>query len=200
MKKEDCILIQWTDEKITELIRSRLKETRFIHSINVAKCAAELAEIYGGDKEKCYTAGLLHDIMKNAPDEEHMEMFAAAGKELSNDEKENRKLWHAMSGAEYIKHKMGIDDEEIYLAVRYHTTGRAGMSLMEKIVFVADFISEERDYDDVDIMRGLAAVSLEKAMLYALRYTVPDLVKKGQTIHKDSISLYNQLILEEKKG
>ena len=187
---------QWTDEKITELIRQRLKEPRFIHSVNVAKCAAELAEIYGGDKAKCYTAGLLHDITKNAPEEEHLELFNCAGVNLSQDEKENRKLWHAMSGAEFLKHKMGIDDEELYLAVRYHTTGRAGMSLTEKIVFTADFISEERDYDDVDIMRGLAAVSLEKAMLYALRYTIPDLVKKGQTIHKDSISLYNQLILE----
>lgn len=189
---------QWTDEKITELIRQRLKNDRFIHSLNVAKCAGELADIYGADRKKCFTAGLLHDIMKNASAQEHEEIFALADTVLSPDEKENKKLWHAMSGAEYVKYKMGIDDEEIILAVRYHTTGRAGMSLMEKIVFVADFISEERDYDDVDIMRGLAAVSLEKAMLYALRYTIPDLVKKGQTIHKDSINLYNQLILEEK--
>lgn len=189
---------QWTDDKITELIRQRLKNDRFIHSLNVAKCAGELADIYGSDREKCFTAGLLHDIMKNASAQEHEEIFALADTELSPDEKENKKLWHAMSGAEFVKYKMGIDDEEIILAVRYHTTGRAGMSLMEKIVFVADFISEERDYDDVDVMRGLAAVSLEKAMLYALRYTIPDLVKKGQTIHKDSINLYNQLILEEK--
>lgn len=197
IKEKGLYRVQWTDEKITELIRSRLKETRFVHSVNVAKCAAELAEIYGGDKEKCYTAGLLHDITKNAPPQEHEEIFRLAGTQLSPDEKENKKLWHAMSGAEFVKHKMGIDDEEIYLAVRYHTTGRAGMTLIEKIVFIADFISAERDYDDVDVMRALAAVSLEKAMLYALRYTVPDLVKKGQTIHKDSISLYNELILEE---
>ena len=191
---------QWTDEKIIELIRGRLKEPRYIHSLNVAKCASQLAEIHGGDKEKCYTAGLLHDITKNAPQNEHEEIFRLSGTELSPDEKENHKLWHAMSGAEYVKHVMKIDDEDIYLAVRYHTTGRAGMTLIEKIVFIADFISEERDYDDVDVMRALAAVSLEKAMLYALRYTIPDLVKKGQTIHKDSISLYNELILEEKKG
>lgn len=189
---------QWTDEKITELIRQRLKKERFIHSVNVAKCAGELADIYGADKEKCFTAGLLHDIMKNAPEEEHKEIFALSETRLSPDEMQNKKLWHAMSGAGYIKYKMGIDDEEIISAVRYHTTGRAGMSLMEKIIFVADFVSEERDYDDVDVMRGLAAISLEKAMLYALRYTIPDLIKKEQTIHKDSIGLYNQLILEEK--
>ncbi len=191
---------QWTDEKIIELIHLRLKETRYIHSLNVAKCALQLAEIYGGNQKKCYTAGLLHDITKNAPPDEHEEIFSLAGTVLSRDEKENYKLWHAMSGAEYVKHVMKIDDEEIYLAVRYHTTGRENMTLTEKIVFIADFVSEERDYDDVDVMRALAAVSLEKAMLYALRYTVTDLVKKGQTIHKDSISLYNQLILDEKKG
>ncbi|MCQ2471938.1 MAG: nicotinate (nicotinamide) nucleotide adenylyltransferase [Clostridia bacterium] len=190
---------QWDDEKITALIKLRLKETRFIHSLNVAKAAAELAEIYGGDKEKCFTAGLLHDVMKNAPDSEHMEVFSVAGTPLSADEKQNKKLWHAMSGAEYVKHIMGITDDDIYRAVRYHTTGRAGMTLIEKIVFIADFISAERDYDDVNVMRGLAAVSLEKAMLYALRYTITDLVKKGQTIHKDSIALYNELILQENK-
>ena len=192
-------MIQWTDEKITELIRSRLKDTRYIHSLNVAKCARELAEIYGGNKEKCYTAGLLHDIMKNAPDEEHKEVLSLAGVELAPDEAQNKKLWHAMSGAEYVKHKMGICDEEIYRAVRYHTTGRADMTLTEKIIYVADFISEERDYDDVSVMRCLAAQSLEKAMLYALKYTITDLAKKGQTIHKDSIALYNELIISERE-
>ncbi len=193
-------MILWTDEKIIELIRSRLKEERFVHSLNVAKSAAYLAEKYGADKNKCYTAGLLHDITKNAPANEHIELFYESKTELTEDELKNHKLWHAVSGAEYIRHIMKIDDEEIYNAVRYHTTGRADMSLIEKIVYVADFISEERNYDDVDVMRRLADESLEKAMLYALRYTIPDLVKKGNTIHKDSIQLYNQLILEEKRG
>ena len=103
-----------------------------------------------------------------------------------------------MSGAEYIKYKMNIDDSEIYLAVRYHTTGRAGMSLIEKIIYVADFISAERDYDDVDVMRALAAQSLEKAMLYALKYTITSLVKKGSTVHADSVAAYNELILNMK--
>ena len=99
---------------------------------------------------------------------------------------------------DYIKYKMNIDDSEIYLAVRYHTTGRAGMSLIEKIIYVADFISAERDYEDVDVMRALAAQSLEKAMLYALKYTITSLVKKGSTVHADSVAAYNELILNMK--
>lgn len=185
-----------SEEEIKNLLSSRLKESRYIHSLNVAQSAAELAEIYGADVEKCRLAGLLHDVTKNAPEEEHLELFALAEIELSPDEAVNKKLWHAMSGAEYVKRILKIDDEEIYLAVRYHTTGRAGMSLIEKIIYIADFVSAERDYDDVNVMRALCVQSLESAMLYALRYTIPDLIKKGQTVHKDSLELYNELILK----
>lgn len=188
----------WTDEKITELLRSRLDDYRFNHSLNVAESAKELAEIYGANPQKCYTAGLLHDVMKNAEASEHMALFKKAGITLTRDEENNKKLWHAMSGAEYIKHIMNIDDIEIYNAVRYHTTGRAGMSLIEKIIYVGDFISAERDYEDVDVMRALAAQSLEKAMLYALKYTITSLVNKGATVHTDSIGAYNELILNMK--
>ena len=190
-------MIRLTDEEIKNLLRSRLKDSRYIHSLNVADSAADLAEIYGADKEKCYTAGLLHDITKNSDENEQLELFKIAGIDLSPDEKANKKLWHAMSGAEYIKHILKIEDEEIYLAVRYHTTGRAGMSLIEKIIYVADFVSAERNYSDVNVMRALAVQSLESAMLYALRYTIPDLIKKGQTVHKDSLELYNDLILKK---
>ena len=100
-----------------------------------------------------------------------------------------------MSGAVYVKYVMGIGNGEIINAVRYHTTGRAGMSLNEKVVYTADFISAERDYSDVDIMRGLAALSLDKAMEYALRFTIPDLIKKRRTVHPDSVALYNELVL-----
>lgn len=184
-----------TDEEIIEHIRPRLKESRFIHSLNVAESAKELAIIYGGDIDKCYTAGLLHDVTKNSADSEHEELFSLGGITLSPDERSNKKLWHSISGAEYVKYKLNIDDEDIINAVRYHTTGRVGMTLIEKIIYIADFISEERDYPDVDVMRALSAVSLEKAMLYSLRYTIPDLIKTGRTVHKNSIELYNELIL-----
>ncbi len=189
---------EWNDQKIVEVLSKRLVESRFHHSMNVAKSAYELAEIYGGDRDKCVTAGLLHDITKNASDEEHFSLFQQGGIELSKCERNNRKLWHSISGAEFVKLNTDIDDEDIYNAVKYHTTGRAGMSLLEKIIYVADFISVERNYPDVEVMRSLAAKNLEEAMLYSLQYTIPDLVKKGQTIHPNSIEMYNELIF--KKG
>ncbi len=184
----------WTDEKIVETLSKRLVESRFHHSLNVAKSAYELAVIYSGDKDKCVTAGLLHDITKNSSDEEHFSLFSQGGIVLSVSEKNNRKLWHSISGAEFVKFNTDIDDDDIYNAVKFHTTGRAGMSLLEKIIYVADFISAERDYPDVDIMRSLAVKDLDEAMLYSLKYTIPDLVKKGQTLHPNSVELYNELV------
>lgn len=189
----------WTDEKIIELIRSKLELRRFQHSLNVAESARYLAEKYGGDADKAYTAGLLHDIMKNSSPEEQLGVITEAGIELLPEESANRKLWHAIAGAAYIKKVMGIDDKEIYKAVRYHTTGRAGMSLLEKIVYLADYISAERNYKDVDVMRRLCDESMDAAVLYALEFGIPDLVKKGSVIHPDSLDLYNESIMRRKE-
>ncbi len=186
----------WNDEKITQVLRERLIESRFVHSINVAESARDLAIIYGADVKLCYTAGLLHDITKNADDSEHLALFEKGGVILTQAEKSNKKLWHAISGEQFIKQNTDIENEEIFNAVRYHTTGRSGMSLAEKIIYIADFISAERNYPDVDVMRALSAKSLEEAMLYSLRYTIPDLIKKSQTVHPDSVELYNQLVKE----
>lgn len=185
----------WTDEKIVELIRSRLKEKRFQHSLNVAESARLLAQKYGADPDKAYTAGLLHDVMKNASDEEHFEVLSKAGAELLPVERVNKKLWHAISGAAYVEFVMGIDDTDIIRAVRYHTTGRAGMTPIETTVYLADYISAERDYNGVEDMRRLCGISSDDAIIYALEFGIPDLVKRGQVIHPDSINLYNEMLI-----
>lgn len=185
----------WTDEKIIELIRSRLSTERFAHSLNVANSARELAERYGADADKAYTAGLLHDVMKNAAPEEQLGLISSAEIELMPAEKANKKLWHAIAGAAYIKFVMGINDRELLRAVRYHTTGRAEMSTLEKCVYLADFISAERKYNGVDEMRRLCMISMEDAIIYALRFEIPDLVERGQVIHPDSIDLYNEVMI-----
>ena len=189
----------WTDEKIVELIKSKLEPKRFEHSMNVAQSARYLAGKYGGDADKAYTAGLLHDVMKNSSPEEQLGVITEAGIELLPEERANRKLWHAIAGAAYIRVVMGIDDKELYKAVRYHTTGRAGMSLLEKIVYLADYISAERNYRDVDVMRKLCDESMDAAVLYALEFGIPDLVRKGSVIHPDSLDLYNESIMRRKE-
>lgn len=190
----------WTDEKIITLIRSKLNADRFNHSLNVADSAKELALRYGADADKAYTAGLLHDVMKNASPEEQLGVLSEAGIELMPVERENKKLWHAIAGAAYVKFVMGIDDRDIIRAVRYHTTGRAGMSLLERVVYLADYISADRNYNGVEDMRRLCQADSDEAILYALTFGIPDLVSKGRVIHPDSIDLYNEVIIKKQGG
>ncbi|MBR3816684.1 MAG: nicotinate (nicotinamide) nucleotide adenylyltransferase [Clostridia bacterium] len=180
-----------------KLLRLRLLEKRYIHSLNVADSARHLAKLYGADEEKAYFAGLVHDIMKNADEEEQLQIMKKGGIILSCTEKANKKLWHAMAGECYLRLEKGITDGEILNAVRYHTTGRAGMSLLEKVVYIADYISAERDYDDVDVMRELSMNNgLDEAALYALKFSFRSLSKKEKLIHTDSVEYYNELIIE----
>ncbi len=181
-----------------KLLKARLKEKRYIHSLNVADSALVLAEKYGGDREKSYFAGLVHDIMKNATKEEQLQIMEKGGIILSRTEKNNPKLWHAMAGEAFLRTEMCITDEEILSAVRYHTTGKAGMSLLDKIVYIADYISAERNYPDVDAMRELATTKgLDEAALYALKYSFSSLSKQERLIHTDSVEYYNELIINK---
>lgn len=180
------------------LLREKLDDYRFLHSLNVAESAAMLAQLYGGDENKAYFAGLVHDIMKNASREEQLQIMEKGGIILSRTEKNNPKLWHAMAGEAYLRIKSDITDKEILSAVRYHTTGRAGMTLLDKIIYIADYISAERSYPDVDVMRELALKkSLDEAALYALKYSFTSLSREERLIHPDSVEYYNELIINK---
>lgn len=178
-------------EMYKEILKSKLNEKRYFHSLCVADEAKRLAEKYGGDIEKCYFAGLLHDITKNAPDEEHLQLFETFGIMLNDIEKNAKKLWHAMSGEAYIKYILKIDDRELLDAVRYHTTAKKNMSLTAKILYLADFTSRDRDYEDVDVIRELVDKSLEEALVYALKYSIVDLTEQSKAIHFDTLEAYN---------
>lgn len=186
-------------EKIKEILRGRLSPKRYIHSLCVADEAKRLAEKYGADKEKAYTAGLLHDITKNTPAEEQLKIFEDFGIMLDDVSRNAEKLWHAVSGAAYIEKTLGISDSEILSAVRYHTTAKKDMTRFEAILYLADFTSADRDYEDVFVMRTLVDKSMEDAMCYALSYTIKDLVEQGRQIHPDTMEAYNQIINKEIK-
>lgn len=183
-------------EEYKALLKSRLSDYRCNHSLCVARSAVELAEKYGADKEKALVAGLLHDITKEADRQEHFALFEAAGMSLSELERRNPKLWHAMSGAAYLKVKLGITDTEILDAVRYHTTARADMTLLDKVIYIADFISTDRVYDDVEIVRALAKKDLDVTMMYTQSYSINELLQKHTTIHPDSVAAYNNLVMQ----
>ena len=187
----------YTDEytDIRKMLRGKLDDYRYIHSLGVADSARELAKIYGADEEKAYFAGLLHDVAKNMPKDEQLQIMEKGGIILNSAEKNNPALWHAMAGECYLRLEMGITDPEILGSVRYHTTAKEGMTLLEKIIYVADYISAERNYPDVDVMRDLSINhSLEKASLYSLIYTFNKQTKLQGIIHPDSVEYYNELL------
>ncbi|MFI3324925.1 MAG: bis(5'-nucleosyl)-tetraphosphatase (symmetrical) YqeK [Clostridia bacterium] len=186
--------------QIKKLLKKRLSDKRYDHSLCVADEAEKLAKKYGADKEKAELAGLLHDIMKEEEPKEQLEAIKKAGIILDKVEIESKKLWHQIAGMAYCKTELNITDEDILNSIRYHTSARKDMSLLEKIIFIADYTSKDRDYDGVSKMRKLADESLEEAMIYGLSFTIVELAKENKLIIKDSIEAYNNALMIQGKG
>ncbi len=174
-----------------ELLRGKLNPRRLFHSECVSECAGVLAERYGASVEKARLAGLLHDVMKNAPANEQLALMP----NITPLELLNTKVWHQISGEAFLRQNGIVTDEEILGAVRWHTTGKAGMTLLEKIIYVADFISADRDYKDVEVVRRLAYISLEHAILYTSRYTVNKMVSQDLLLHPATVECYNDMLM-----
>ncbi|MCR5208164.1 MAG: bis(5'-nucleosyl)-tetraphosphatase (symmetrical) YqeK [Eubacterium sp.] len=181
-------------EKYEKLIEDGLSEYRFHHSMCVAEKARQLAVKYGADADKAYLAGILHDVTKEMPKDEQISLIEKFDRELTDVERANHRVLHQMSGAVYVKNILGINDKEIIGGIRYHTTGRADMTLFEKVIYIADFTSADRSYPDVDIMREKAERSLDEAMLYSLKYTIREVVKQERALHPDTLNCYNSII------
>lgn len=186
-----------TDEQIVGIISKRESPFRFRHSLAVADEAARLAEKYGADAAKARTCGLLHDIFKDASRDAQLQILKEFDIIVDEVTRAAPKLWHACAGAAFMEHILGFTDREMIDAVRYHTTARAGMCLLEKILYLADFTSADRDYPDVDVMRRLTDESIEAGMRYSLQYTIRELLDKGVPVHPDTLGAYNELTLHK---
>ncbi len=187
-----------TYQQYVELIASRLSPKRFLHSMNVAKAAVELCRLYGGDEKKAYLAGVLHDIMKEEKPQNQLQIIKESGIMTDTVMLEAPPLWHAKAGAAYCMQVLRLQDDDLINAISYHTTARAGMSQLEKILYLADYIGEERDYEDVEIMRAETMASMERGLQYALTYTIRDLVSRGRPLHLDTVQAYNELMSHKK--
>ena len=175
-------------------IRERYKPKRYIHSLNVAIMCGMLAKRHGAGieaSEKAYIAGLLHDIMKALPHEEAQDIVQKS--DLSPDpvEIDAPKLWHAIAGAQYVRDTLKITDVEIINAIRFHTIARAGMSVVEKIVYLADKISFERDFDDVGEVRAAAFEDLDLGVYEAIKVGMEKTLEKCGQIPAYTYEAYN---------
>ncbi|MCL2023189.1 MAG: bis(5'-nucleosyl)-tetraphosphatase (symmetrical) YqeK [Oscillospiraceae bacterium] len=170
------------NESLLNILRKRLSAARLGHSLCVANSAVLLARHYGADEKKARFAGLAHDICKCGGVEEMSALYSPR----LDCELGNKKLLHAPAGAVLLQN-LGVSDEEILNAVRYHTTGRANMSLLEKIVFTADLISTDRDYRDLNAVRELAFCGIDAAMVYILNYVIAKLRSENLAVHPNSL-------------
>ena len=178
-------------QQITEYIEKNLNERRLKHTYSVVKEAKKLAGFYGADEEKAELAALFHDIYRSTP-VAVLNMYIRQ-LDLPKNIMDNPNLSHGKIAAVIMKRDYGIEDEDILNAVAYHTTGRAGMSLLEKVIFLADAIEEGRNYPTVDETRALAYVDINKACISSLERTVEYIKGIGEYLDPDTINAINDL-------
>ena len=167
------------------LIPLMLREKRAQHTLNVTKLAVELARMYGVDVQKAELAALLHDIMKQQPDS----IMLHRARQSDIIEKIDRKpmpVLHGFAASDFASREMGIEDQEILMAIKSHTCGRRNMTDLEKVIYLADMLSEERNFPEKEPLLALARQNLDKAMEQALKDSINWLKEKGGAIDTDS--------------
>ena len=179
--------------EMRERLQSKLTKKRFEHSLGVEYVAGCLAMIYGVDIDKALTAGLLHDCAKCLSSEDKISKCKKHNLPISDVELRNPELLHAKLGSLYAKEKYGVQDNEILSAIEFHTTGKPAMSLLEKIIFVADYIEPNRKpLPQIDEIRREAFTDLDKSIVHILKNTLSYLEDEecGDT-DEMSIKTYN---------
>jgi predicted HD superfamily hydrolase involved in NAD metabolism len=180
-------------EEALKLVKEQLTDHRYQHTLGVMETAIALAKQYGENEQKAELAAIFHDYAKFRPKEEMKEIIT--GHDFPQDLLEfNSELWHAPAGAFLVEKEAGISDLEVLDAIRYHTSGRPGMNLLEKIIYLADYIEPGRHFPGVEEVRETAKESLDKALIMAMKNTIIFLMKKNQTVYPDTFYTYNDLI------
>ncbi|HLR42494.1 MAG TPA: bis(5'-nucleosyl)-tetraphosphatase (symmetrical) YqeK [Pseudogracilibacillus sp.] len=187
------------NRKYDAILKEKLTKDRYDHTIRVYETAIQLAKKYNAPLEKVSEAALLHDIAKCEPIENLEEAIHAYQLPVSLLEF-NEELWHGPVGAKLVAEKFKIDDEEVFNSIYYHTTGRANMTLVELIIFVADYMEPGRSFPGVEEVRELAQKDIKQAAQKALQNTLIFLISKSATIHPDTIAAYNELTNVITKG
>ena len=187
-------------DEIINYLKNNLSEKRFLHTMGVAKTAKSLAKAWDTDPDKAFVSGLVHDMAKEIPFDETLRLLEESGIKLSDLEKSIPGILHAPLGAVLAKRIFGIDDEEILDAVRFHTTGRANMSILEKIIYIADFIEPGRCYEEAEKVRELAFNDLDSAALLESNFVIKFTVDKMRALHPDTIHARNYLLKVTKEG
>lgn len=183
-------------ESMKQELRQMLSPKRYAHSIGVMNLSKELAQRHGCNVEKAEIAGLLHDCAKELDEEETLRILDGLGSQVDALTRSMRSLWHAPAGAVLCREKFGIDDDEIYEAVFYHTVGKPDMNRLSEIIYIADLTEEGRDayLPWAPAMRELAKKDLQGALVGVIDRTMCFLIEQHKCIHPLTVEVRNRAL------
>ena len=192
--------MKYNFKELKEIVKSKMSLKRFTHTLGVVEMSEKLAKIYNADIEKCKVAALLHDICK----EMNMEYIKNICKnnfmnELSEEDLENNEILHGFAGAYYVKNELGVNDKEILNAIKYHTIGAKNMTLVEKIVYIADGIEYGRNYPSVVEIREETFKNLDKGILMEIEHKEKYLESIGKKSHPNTYKFKKEILKELNK-
>ena len=184
-------------EVIKANVRNFLDEKRYEHVKRVAKCAVELAKIYGVPVEKVETSAWLHDVAKFFDLSVMIDLTKGKYPEVADKMSQSTAVLHGFAGAEFVRQNydlFGVDDEEILDGIKYHTIGCDNMSTLAKIIYLADAIEEKRSWEGVEKARELAKTDLDEAIKFEIEEKLKYLLAKDSIIHPNVIKFRNSII------
>ena len=176
-----------------ELVRGRLSDKRYEHTLNVKKMAVKLAKIYGEDEERAALAALLHDSAKEISKDEMRAIMRAHPELAEGGEERPTPVWHGICAAILARTEWGVTDEAVLSAIACHTAGKAGMTQLDKILYLADMTSAERDWPGVNKLRKLERKDLDAAMLMALKQTNDFVLSQDKPLDPMSKAAYDDI-------
>lgn len=186
--------MKWKEAK--DLVKGRLSEKRYQHTLNVKKMAVKLARRYGVNEEKAALAALLHDAAKELPKEEMKAWMAQYPQYAEGGENRPIPVWHGVCAAILARTEWGVTDEAVLSAIACHTAGKPGMTKLDKIVYLADMTSKERDWPGVNKLRKLEMKDLDAAMLAALKQTNDFVLSQGKPLDPMSKAAYDDILAQ----
>lgn len=183
-------------EEIKAYLKENLMEERYNHTLGVADMARKLAKLNGISEEKAEITGLAHDVAKNLSKDKMKEIIDENNIILSEVEKNNKNLWHSIVGPIEAKDKLGIEDEEILDAIRWHTTGKENMSILTKIIYIADMIEPSRNFESVTDIRKTTFEDLDMGVYNGLTRSIDFLLIKNLMIDENTIRARNYFLFD----
>ncbi|SMP49566.1 bis(5'-nucleosyl)-tetraphosphatase (symmetrical) YqeK [Anoxynatronum buryatiense] len=186
---------------IEQVLAKKMKAGRFQHTMGVRTAALRLADQYGADRDKTAMAALFHDYAKGFSKKELLQTVQRYHLQPDSLMIQAHQILHGSVAAAIALNEFGIDDDEILKAIEFHTTGRKNMGIIEKIIYLADFIEEGRDYSGVVFLRELAYRELDLAVYQALTNTMIYVLETGKLLHPNTVEARNHILNElgEKK-